>query len=218
MTHGNSKYCGAAEAYRQWGVSSQSLRRWSSQGKIKFYKTPGGKRFYLAQDLRNLCGDNVREAQTVIYARVSSHHQREDLQRQVADLQRCYPAAQVITDIGSGINWKRAGFTSLLDKVHGGYVKTVVVAHRDRLCRFAADLVESVFARSGCKLVVQDKCDLSPTPCDVTELAEDLLSIVTVFVARHNGRRSANNKRRRDASQKTGEKVGSQKTEKDDEI
>ena len=132
----------------------------------------------------------------VCYARVSSEHQRGDLDRQIADLRQHFPGHEIISDIGSGLNWKRKGFTALLERIHAGGVEEVVVTRKDRLCRFGSELVEWIFAKSGTQLVVLGS-DVSADGSEASELAEDLLSITTVFVARHNGLRSAANRKKR---------------------
>ena len=82
---------------------------------------------------------------------------------------------------------------ALLEQVYSGTVSEVVVRHKDRLCRYGLELVEFLLQKSGTRLVVQSG---EPVSC-TQELADDLLAITTVFVARHNGQRSAENRRRR---------------------
>ena len=79
-----------------------------------------------------------------------------------------------------------------MERVLAGTVAEIVVAHRDRLCRFAFDLVEFVCSQSACRIVVHGSHDT-----ETTELADDLLAIDTVFVARNNGERLARNRRER---------------------
>ena len=126
---------------------------------------------------------------------VSSQQQRAagDLHRQLDDLKCRYPTYDVITDVGSGLNFRRPGLQRLLERVHSGMVTEVVVRHKDRLCRYGLELVEFLLQKSGTRLVVQSG---EPVSC-TQELADDLLAITTVFVARHNGQRSAENRRRR---------------------
>jgi predicted site-specific integrase-resolvase len=171
-----------------------------------------GKRLYSSTDLDRLFGNNDEQCERtqqcekakVLYARVSSEKQRPDLERQVEDLRRAIQPHQqlyeVIEDVGSGLNWHRQGLQTLLERIHKGQVGEVVVFHKDRLCRFGFELVEWIFTKAGVKLVVLGQ-DLASRPDDDAreqqELAEDLLSIVTVFVAKHNGRRSATNRKRR---------------------
>lgn len=133
-----------------------------------------------------------------IYARVSSNHQKQDLERQVNELTQAYPDHEVITDIGSGINFKRKGLETILEHVLKEMVQEVVVAYKDRLCRFGYDLIDFIFRKTNTTLLVHSKRDdIQEFKDDQKELAEDLLAITTVFVARNNGRRSAINKKRR---------------------
>jgi predicted site-specific integrase-resolvase len=143
--------------------------------------------------------------QRILYARVSSAKQRVsgDLQRQVDALVAAYPDHTcVVTDVASGLNFKRKGLLAILDRVHAGVVHEVVVAHRDRLCRFGIELLEHFFKQNRVRLVVHDHVhrdagDSIEPPDRTAELAEDLIAITTVFVARHHGHRSAENRRER---------------------
>ena len=153
--------------------------------------------------LRKLFGEDHAQAKEnkrsgIIYARVSSSNQKEagDLQRQVEDLQNSYPGYYVIKDVGSGLNFKRSGLQDLLERVHKGTVSEVVVRHKDRLCRYGLELLEFIFKKAGTKLVVLSQ---EQEATSTKELADDLLAITTVFVARHNGQRSAENRRKRKA-------------------
>lgn len=139
------------------------------------------------------------------YARVSSHHQAEDLQRQISDLQQAYPHHEVISDICSGLNFKRKGFTTLLERMYSGEIDEVVVMHRDRLCRYGIEFVQWLFNKKQVRLVVHGQSEASET----RELADDLLAITNVFVARHNGRRAAANKRARKLNKTAGSGSGS---------
>ena len=69
-------------------------------------------------------------------------------------MQSRYPAAEVVTDVGSGLNFKRRGLLSLLDRLHRGEKLTLVVAYRDRLARFGAELIERLIEQNGGQLVV----------------------------------------------------------------
>jgi predicted site-specific integrase-resolvase len=154
---------------------------------------------YSLDDLHGLFGQpksNEPEKAKICYARVSSAHQKPDLERQVEDLHKAYPEHEIVQDIGSGLNWKRPGFKALLERVLGGNVDEVVVAHRDRLCRFAFELVEQIFQHYKVKLVV-----LNAYASPESELSDDLLAITTVFVAKHNGQRSAANRKKRKLSE-----------------
>ena len=169
-----------------FGVTTQTLTEWEREGKIKSVRTEGGHRRYVHSVPTIPKGDSTTK-KCFIYARVSSSKQKNDLERQVALLQKEYPNFEVIQDIGSGINFKRRGLITLLEQVFGGNVSNVVVAHRDRLTRFGFDLFQFIFDRFGVSLEVLSDDDIQEP---INELAKDLLSIVTVFTARYYGSRS----------------------------
>jgi predicted site-specific integrase-resolvase len=116
---------------------------------------------------------------------VSSTKQKDDLERQCNYLRLIYPKHRLITDIGSGINWHRKGFKTILELADEKAIGEVVVASRDRLCRFAFELVENVLRRKDVQITVIDTEDTSPEQ----ELSDDLLSIVQIFCCRRNGKR-----------------------------
>jgi hypothetical protein len=103
-------------------------------------------------------------------------------------------------DIGSGLNWKRKGFETLLELIHKDSVSEVVVAYKDRLCRFGFELFEWICQKHNTKIVVLNS--VPETEDRTKELAEDLFAIVNVFVAKNNGLRSSRNRQLRSQSQK----------------
>ena len=122
----------------------------------------------------------------VCYARVSSKKQMDDLDRQ-KDFFRCnYPNHIVVSDVASGINWKRKGLLSLLESSMRGDISEVVVAHRDRLSRFAFELLEWIFRKNGVELVVLNRND---NQSEEQELSDDVMSIIHVYSCRKNGKR-----------------------------
>lgn len=198
-------YKSASKVRQTYDISNETLRRWAKAEKLAIIKTPGGKRLYSIADIRRILNDKQSEHEQiaqkakVCYARVSSEHQKGDLDRQIEYLRHHFPDHEIISDIGSGLNWKRRGFMSILERVHSSKVKEVVVTRKDRLCRFGIELVEWIFEKNGTELLILGS-DVISNNDETKELAEDLLSIVTVFVARHNGLRSASNRKRRKES------------------
>jgi putative resolvase len=184
----------------QFELSAATLRHWARDDKIEAIRTSErGRRLYNIDSVRAHLGitkPQEEERIRVIYARVSSSHQKEDLQRQISDLQCRYPGYEVIQDVASGLNFRRKGLQTLLGRVIKGMVSEVVVTYKDRLCRYGIELLEFIFEKFGTKLLVYSG---SETISETRELADDLLAITTVFVARHNGRRSQANRRKRKA-------------------
>lgn len=139
--------------------------------------------------------DSSPERVTIGYCRVSTKKQIDDLNRQMEAV-KLYMASkgyqfQMITDIGSGINYKKAGLTQLIQLVTSGKVKRIVLLHKDRLLRFGFELIETICEEFHTKIEIIDSTPKS----DEQEIVEDMLQIVTVFSAKLHGKR-ANQARR----------------------
>lgn len=175
-------------------ISASTLRLWANNGRIRV-KRPTRKRFYHLGDVQREMAEapmiSYRQTGKVVgYARVSSSHQREDLERQVQYIQSHYQVTEIIKDIGSGLNYNRRGFDNLLSQVEAGAVSIVVVTYKDRMCRFGLELVERIFNKHGTKLVIL--CNQGDgTSSAETELAQDLLDVCNYFVAKRNGQKAA---------------------------
>jgi putative resolvase len=178
----STKLYTSREAARILDVCPNSLRKWADNGEINCIRTKSGQRRY---DVDSYIGKSTTSV-TICYSRVSSHKQRDDLERQVEFLRNQYPTAEFVKDIGSGLNFKRKGLKTILERAMSGTHITLVVAHRDRLARFGVDLIRQVIEQNGGKLVVLEETFLSPEQ----ELTNDLLNIVHVFSARMHGLRS----------------------------
>lgn len=163
-----------------------TLRRLADNGQIGHIRTGSGQRRY---DIDGYLGASAA-ARVVCYCRVSSSRQKDDLARQVAFMRERFAEAEVVEDCGSGLNFKRRGLRSLLDRSMRGEKLRVVVAHKDRLARFGFELICHVVEQSGGEIVVLDDITQSPE----RELVEDLVAIVHVFSCRLNGRRSYKSK------------------------
>jgi putative resolvase len=125
----------------------------------------------------------IPTGRTVVYARVSSHDQKSNLDGQVAFANgRGLSVAETVTEIGSGMNGHRKKLLRLLGD---STVEHIVVEHRDRLMRFGAEYVEAALAARGGKLLVVDESELKD------DLVQDMISVLTSFCARLYGRRSA---------------------------
>jgi len=180
------------KAVKYLGVCANTLRKWADEDKIKYIRNPAGQRLYDVSSIEQ----SSETCKSYCYCRVSSHKQKDDLERQKEFMRKHYPNYEIISDIGSGINFKRKQFLWLLEQTSIGNVKEVVVAHRDRLSRFGFELIEWFFSKHNVKLVVLDKCESSPQ----TELVTDLLSIITVFSCRIHGLRKYTNTIKEDKS------------------
>lgn len=172
-------------------ISASTLRNYSDIGKIETIRSPGGKRFYNISDVRKLFGEkriNKEENEGVYcYARVSSKKQQEDLVRQVEYLKSKKPFAKIIFETGSGLNYHRKGFQSLIKEIIRGKCKEVVLTYRDRLCRYGFEMFEFLCQEFGVKILVLNE-DIKN---DESEFARDIIDICNYYVANYNGKKSA---------------------------
>jgi len=188
------KLVGIGEASKALGVTPLTLRRWDESGRLKpDLITEGGRRRYdlarLQPHLHRKPDASTRK--TVAYARVSSHDQKPDLERQAQVLQ-AYCAAQgwsheIVTDLGSGMNYRKKGLKRLLNDIVEDRVGRLVITHKDRLLRFGAELIFAICEMRGVEVVILNRGE------DTTfeeDLARDVLEIITVFSARLYGARS----------------------------
>mmetsp|Transcript_4760 Transcript_4760/g.14411 ORF Transcript_4760/g.14411 Transcript_4760/m.14411 type:complete len:223 (-) Transcript_4760:1392-2060(-) len=208
------KFYKHGQAKKVLGVSDATLRLWADTGAFPSFRTPGGTRLYqldkFLQDRGALekVSELKEEKQKICYCRVSSSNQKDDLQRQIKYMQDKFPDHKIITDIGSGINFKRPGLRAILELSGKGVVSEVVVAYRDRLCRFAFDLIEWILRTNGVKLMVLNE---SLEGSEQSELAEDLLSIITVFNCKIIGKRKYTKKEdNKETTGQHGEESGSE--------
>lgn len=162
------------------GLHPNTLRKYADNGTIEA-KRVGRQRLFNIVSLKQLSSKSA----IICYTRVSSSKQKDDLARQVVFMREQFPRAEIIQDIGSGLNFKRKGFQSILERCLQGDTITLIIAHRDRLCRFGFEIVEHLISKCGGEILVLDKTEHSPQQ----ELTEDLLAILHVFSCRMHGLR-----------------------------
>jgi putative resolvase len=172
---------------RAHGVHPQTAYRWFREGALPVPAVRVNQRTVLVSP-----DTAVGSAATAygLYARVSSHDQKPDLDRQVARLTAWAADAggqvvRVEAEVGSGTNGSRAKVRRLLADPK---VTTVVIEHRDRLGRMNTELVESALSAHGRRLVVLDDGEVDD------DLIRDMVEVLTSFCARLYGRRSARNR------------------------
>ena len=182
-----------AEAAKLKGVSASTLRRWEAEGKLIPERTANGHRRY---DLARLMGLKSDGALTVAYARVSSHDQKDDLDRQKQVLELFCASHgwqfQIIDDVGSGVNCSKRGLQRLIRTIADNQVERLVLTHKDRLLRFGSELIFTLCEQFGTEVVIINRTE--EASCD-EDLAKDVLEIITVFSTRLYGTRNPKNKR-----------------------
>lgn len=183
-------YVPLREAVKRLGLHKNTLRKYADNGIIPSIRNQAGQRMF---DVEAYLGANTGSA-TICYCRVSSPKQRDDLNRQVAYMHSLYPDAEIIKDIGSGLNFKRQGLRSVLDRLLKGDKLTIIVACKDRLCRFGFELIQYLVEQNGGNIVVLEQTIYCPN----AELTQDLLSIIHVFSCRMHGLRKYGKKIKED--------------------
>lgn len=180
-------------------ISDVTLRKWANQGKIPTIRTPSGQRLYHLPSVQRFYSQHVDppppEKLKFCYARVSSTKQMDDLKRQADFFKQNHPHHSLVADVGSGINWKRKGLTYLLEQSMQGNISEIVVAHKDRLCRFAFELLSFIFKQNNTQLIVLNQETSESTS---RELADDILSIIDVYSCRAMGKRRYTSKKNQD--------------------
>ena len=166
------------------GVSVKTLQRWDKEGKLSAQRTVSNHRYYIHDQYLAYRGIEAEKPvkSIVIYARVSSRGQLDDLQNQIEFLKQfCNARGMIVdeclTDIGSGLNYNRYNWNKLLDEVMTGKIDNIVIAHKDRFIRFGFDWFERFCNRFGTQITVVNNDKLSPDK----ELVNDIISILHVF-------------------------------------
>ena len=161
--------------------NAQTLREWDKKGELKpHHITPSGYRYYSQEQLNHFLGLKgvVANTKKVIgYCRVSSNKQKDDLERQIENV-KMYMIAKgyqfdVITDIGSGINYNKKGLNQLIDMITDSKVEKIVVFYKDRLLRFGFEIIENLCNKYGTVIEIIDNTEKT----EEQELVEDLIQI-----------------------------------------
>ena len=174
------------------GVSVKTLQRWDREGILEANRTPTDRRYYTYDQYLQFKGIKTQNdiRQVVIYARVSTKNQKDDLQNQVSFLRQFCNARGIIVDqcieeYGSGLNYNRKKWNKLLDEVMEQKIKTIIITHKDRFVRFGYDWFEKFCMKFNTTIVIVNNEELSPQE----ELVQDIVSILHVFSCRLYGLR-----------------------------
>jgi len=205
-----------AETAEILGVCTTTIRRYEKTNKlIPHHRTLGGHRRYSLKIITQLTSNIIeKERKTILYSRVSSHDQKDDMKRQSA---RLLVAAEIdnsinielIEDLGSGLNYKKRGLKRLIKMIISSEISTIYLTHKDirknifckniefsliacRLLRFGSDLIINLAKEFGTKVKILEAEELTFEQ----ELSHDVLEIITVFSARLYGSRSHKNRKK----------------------
>ena len=177
------------------GVTTTTLRRMHESGElIPAHITKGGTRYYSTAQLKQLNEVSKEEKIVIGYCRVSTPSQKDDLETQISNIKTYMYAKgyqfEIITDIGSGINYKKKGLQELIKKINNQEISKVVILYKDRLMRFGYELIEYLCEINDIEIEIVDHTEQSKEQ----ELTDDLIQIITVFANRLYGQRSKKTK------------------------
>lgn len=186
-----SKIYSISSFAKRVGKSTSTLRRWDHTGEFPAKRHKSGHRYYDESDVRKLLNlTPLDQRKTVVYCRVSSHGQKDDLAAQIRAMETyCLNAGiavdEWVEEIAGGMNFKRKKFLDLIERIINGKINRLLLAHKDRLMRFGFDLVEHIALQHGCLIEVFNQPSTSPQQ----EMVDDLLAIVHTFSCRLYGMR-----------------------------
>lgn len=178
------------------GLTQVYLRMLHKSGELVPAKISSkGHRYYSTEQLNDYLEKDNKDKPVILYARVSTKPQEDDLNRQIENL-KSYACAkgynfEVITDIGSGINYSKDGLKKVIKKINDRQISKIVILYKDRLVRFGFELIEYLAEINQIDIEIVDNSSKSKEE----ELTDDLIQIITVFANRLYGQRSKKTKR-----------------------
>jgi len=188
------KYYSIGEFAKAIGKTTKTLRNWDKVGTLKPIRVEqNGYRYYSQEQLNRFLGlkqENNLNKKVIGYCRVSSHKQKDDLERQIENVKTYMYAKgyqfEIIQDIGSGINYNKKGLNQLIDMITNSEVEKIVILYKDRLLRFGFEIIENLCNKYGTTIEIIDNTEKT----EEQELVEDLIQIVTVFSCRLQGKKA----------------------------
>lgn len=174
------------------GISPDMLRKMHARGElIPTRISQGGTRYYSEELINHFIGNPMEQKRIVIgYCRVSSRKQGEDLKRQVDRMTQYLIVRgyqfEIISDIGSGINYNKNGLVELIKRINNNEVEKIVVMYKDRLIRFGYELIEQICKLHDTEIEIINNSEIT----EQEELTQDLVQIITVFACRLQGKRA----------------------------
>ena len=188
------KYYSIGQFAKAIGKTTKTLRNWDKNGKLKPVRVEDtGYRYYSQEQLNHFLGlksEKQINKKIIGYCRVSACKQKDDLERQIENVKTYMYAKgyqfEIITDIGSGINYNKKGLNQIIDMVTNSEVEKIVVLYKDRLIRFGYELIENLCNKFGTIIEIIDNTEKT----EQQELVEDLVQIITVFSCKLQGKRA----------------------------
>lgn len=191
---------------KRLGVTVRTLQEWDRRGKLPAHRSPTNRRYYTEEQYQTYINDEPTAKKIVAYARVSTNGQKADLKNQIMFIQTYANAKglildEVLTDIGSGLNYDRNKWNKLLEEVLKNKVGTIFITYKDRFIRFGYDWFERLCSAHGAKIIVLNNQATSPD----RELVADTIDIVDDFTDRLSGLHKYSQMLKKDADLLGGE-------------
>lgn len=164
------------------GLTTASLRRMHQSGEcVPYHITKGGTRYYSLDQLKDFSTADKKEKLVIGYCRVSTSSQKDDLEIQINNVKSYMYAKgynfEIISDIGSSINYKKKGLQELLDKINDQKISKIIVLYKDRLIGFGFELIEYLCKINNIEIEIIDNTKQNKEQ----ELSDNLIQIVTIF-------------------------------------
>lgn len=192
-----ARWLKAHEVMKELHISRPTLKVWKDQNKIEYKKLSDKLYLYNVDSLnQQIKSENNKY---VIYARVSSSKQKDDLNRQIQilkeySLKNGHKIDNVFEDIGSGMSSDRTGLNQLLNMVFKREIHTIYVSCKDRISRFGFNYFENICSKFGTKIEILDDDNFRNKDME-KELTDDLIAIIHYYSMKvYNGRRKKFNK------------------------
>ena len=183
------------------GKSVKTLQRWDRDGILTAYRSPSNRRYYTHTQYLEYTGETISDnKQNVIYARVSTNNQKDDLRNQLQFLANYtknngIPISNIYTDYGSGLNYNRKNWNKLIDDCFDKKISKIYISYKDRFVRFGFDWISLILKKyTGAEIITLEDVVTSPEE----DLIQDLISIIHVFSCRIYGLRKYKKKIQKD--------------------
>lgn len=177
------------EVSKMLNITVKTLQNWDYDKKLIAFRNPNNRRYYTDEQINSFLNIKKEESRkTIGYCRVSSSKQKDDLERQIKNVKdyMCIKgySFEIISDIGSGINYNKKGLVSLISMIVSNKVDKIVISYKDRLLRFGFEIIENVCKIYNTKIEIIDNTEKT----EQEELVEDLIQIITVFSCKLQGK------------------------------
>ena len=196
------------EACAMLGIHYHTLYKLAKENKIENIKI-GSHQLYNVDKYIREHKIEKKDKKKICYCRVSSQKQKEDLNRQIEYMTKKYPTYEIISDVGSGLNFNRPGLNKIIKYAISGEIEIVVITYKDRMARFGYELIEKIIKEYSNGIIKIENKKEEETPED--EITKDILAIMNVYVAKINGLRKYKKKIKETVKQNKLKKIDNEK-------